>query len=95
MGTYKHFRENSCKWGVEKELECSIEPSLTEDSVKAYNHLGNEQSELKSGKQCPLLPDMDESINGIPNWECSNHTNDSSICLKKCENDPDSVEGLV
>ena len=78
-----------CKWGVEKELECSVEPSLIEDSVKAYNHLGNEQSE------CPLLPDMDESLNGIPNWECSNHTKDSSICLKKCGNDPDSVEGLV
>lgn len=80
---------------MEKELECSVEPSLTEDSVKAYNHLVIEQNELKSGKQCPLLPHTDETSNGIPNWECSNHTNDSSICLKKCENDPDSVEGLV
>ena len=80
---------------MEKELECSVEPSLTEDSVKAYNYLGTEQSELKSGKQCPLLPHMDESLNEIPNWECSNRTNDSSICLKQCENDPDSVEGLV
>ena len=84
-----------CKWGVEKELECSVESNLTEDSVKAYNQLEIEQGELKSGKQCPLLPHMDDNLYGSPYWECSNHTNDSSICLKKCINDPDSVEGLV
>ena len=85
-----------CQWAAEEELECPvIETSLTADSVRTDNHLQIEQSELKSGRQCPLLPQMDNSLSGIPSWECSNHTNDSSICLKKCQNDPNSVEGLV
>ena len=98
MGSKEHFRENMCKWAAEEELECPvIEASLTADTVRAdsSSYLQIEQSELKSGRQCPLLPQMDNSLSGIPSWECSNHTNDSSICLKKCQNDPNSVEGLV
>ena len=98
MGSKEYLRENMCKWAAEEELECPvIEASLTADTVRAdsSSYLQIEQSELKSGRQCPLLPQMDNSLSGIPSWECSNHTNDSSICLKKCQNDPNSVEGLV
>jgi len=97
MGPYKHFRENMCKWAAEEELECPvIEASLTADTVRTdSSYFQIEQSELKSGRKCPILPQMDNSLSGIPSWECSNHTNDSSICLKKCQNDPNSVEGLV
>ena len=82
-----------CKWGAEEQAECPvIETSMTDNPV---DQLQIQQSELRAGRQCPMLPYMDTEVSSVPSWECSNHTYDSSICLKKCQNDANSVEGLV
>ena len=84
-----------CKWNKEKVLECPvIGTNPIDNSVIGDKHLEIEPNDIKSERKCQILPHMDKSTNGIPSWECSNHTNDSSICLKKCQNDPESVEGF-
>ena len=84
-----------CKWSKEKVIECPvIGPNLIDNSVHGDRHLQIKPDDIKSERKCQILPHMDKSSNGISSWECSNHTNDSSICLKKCQNDPESVEGL-
>ena len=84
-----------CKWSKEKVIECPvIGTNPIDNSVIGDKHLEIEPNDIKSERKCQILPHMDKSSNGISSWECSNHTNDSSICLKKCQNDPESVEGL-
>ena len=84
-----------CKWSKEKVIECPvIGPNLIDNSVHGERQFQSKPDDIKSERKCHLLPHMDKSSNGISSWECSNHTNDSSICLKKCQNDPESVEGL-
>ena len=86
-----NFREHMCKWTAEEGVECPvIESNLTENPNG--NQLQIQQSELRAGRKCPLLPQMDENSVDVPSWECSNHTYDASICLKKCQNDTNSVE---
>ena len=84
-----------CKWSKEKVIECPvIGTNPIDNSVIGDKHLEIEPNDIKSERKCQVLPHMDKSSNGISSWECSNHTNDSSICLKKCQNDPESIEGL-
>ena len=92
----EHLRDNMCRWDPQIRLECPvIGQSLNDNEAVLDRDFKIEPNNRKSETKCPILSNMEKSSVGIHSWECSNHTNDSSICLKKCQNDPDSVEGLV